>query len=88
MIEKLLCVNNRNRPNEIPQSKWDLLKEGELYTPVKWMRCNAQGGILGVKIAEIDLSDCQPYIYFAAYRFAIPVGDRILEEVETELIEV
>lgn len=69
---RVYCINNKNKPNEIPQSKWDLLKEGEEYTVIEVMKCNAQGGILGFKLEEINIDDCLPYKYFAAYRFALP----------------
>jgi hypothetical protein len=81
-MERLTCINAKNKPNEIPQSKWDLLKEGEEYTPLEYVKCNIQGGVIGVKLAEIDLSDCAPYICFSLTRFGIPVKDRVIEEVE------
>lgn len=83
----VICLNNKNRPNCIPTSKWDLLIEGNPYTVIKMMKCNVQGGILGFKLAEIDLSGCEPYEYFAANRFGIPVKDNKEELVEEEILE-
>ena len=57
---------------------------------------NAQGGILGFELAEINLDGCAPYKYYSADRFALLVNptansdwaekelDRILEEVKEE----
>jgi hypothetical protein len=43
-----------------------------------------QGGMLGFQLAEIDLSDCVPYLYFAASRFKEkePVVEKKEEKVE------
>lgn len=79
---RVLCLDNSNKPNEIPQSKWELLRKDEWYTVIEVMKCNAQGGIFGYKLAEIDLSGCEPYIYFAAYRFGIPKEELVLQEEE------
>jgi hypothetical protein len=76
----LLCIDSKNKPNEIPQSKWDLLKEGNRYTPLEYIKCTSQGGVIGVKLVEINLDDCAPYICFSINRFAIPV--EIEEKVE------
>jgi hypothetical protein len=87
-MDKILCINDKNRPNEIPLSKW--IKKGEFYTPIKLLKCNVQGGILGFILAEIDLdASCEPYKCFDVKRFAVPVEDKVLEEqIETELIEI
>jgi len=64
---KATCVDDKNRPNEIPINKW--VKEGEKYTVIGAEIC--PGGILAFTLEEIDLSDCFPYRHFAARRFAI-----------------
>ena len=74
----IICLDDKNRPNEIPISKW--IKEGQEYTPDKLMKCNVQGGILGISLKEIDLSDCAPYLYFRITRFGFPVSDEVLEK--------
>lgn len=85
----VLCINNRNPPNEIPSSVWSKLIEGEEYTVIRVMKLNIQGGILGYELAEIDLKPYSPYEYFAAHRFAIPVKptDNITEEELVKLEE-
>lgn len=75
-----------SRPNEIPISKW--LVKGHEYTVLEAIKCNPQGGILGYKLAEIDLTGCEPYLYFAANRFRIPVPDKTIEEEIEELVDL
>jgi hypothetical protein len=68
---KAVCLDDSNRPDGIPTSKW-LVKNG-VYTVIKVDHMNMQGRILGFQLEEIDLSDCFPYTYFAASRFGVPV---------------
>lgn len=86
-MTKVICLNSKNKPNEIPTNVWNKLIEGEWYTITKVVKCNIQGGIYGYELAEIDLKPYTPYEYFAAYRFGIPVPDDKKEEIE-ELIEI
>jgi hypothetical protein len=65
---KVICINDKNKPNDIPQSKW--IEEGREYNVLKQIRCNTQGGLLGYELEEIDLTGCEPYLYFQASRFA------------------
>jgi hypothetical protein len=76
---KVTCINDKGRPNEIPLSKW--IKKDQEYTVLKMMKCNTQGGLLGFELAEIDLTGCNPYLYFAANRFA-PLETVPEEEIE------
>lgn len=79
---KVICVNDSNRPNEIPTSKW--IKKDQEYTVINAIKCNIQGGILGFELEEIDLKGCEPYLYFAAHRFSISPPVKVVED---ELIE-
>jgi len=79
---KLICINDSDRPNEIPLSKW--IKKGNQYTAIKFNKMNMQGGILGVQLEEIDLSDCFSHTHFLASRF-VPLEP--LKEKETENVE-
>lgn len=65
---KVLCVDDRQRPNEIPLSKW--VKKGEVYTVVKVVNAMMQGGLISFQIEEIDLTGCEPYLFFSSTRFA------------------
>jgi len=64
---KALCINNKNRPKEIPQNKW--LKEGQEYEIIYTTLCKPQNKI-GVHLAEIELDEsCAPYEYWLISRF-------------------
>jgi len=53
------------------------------------IKCNPQGGLLGFKLAEIELgADELPYQYFAARRFRIPEPEKTIEEEVEELISL
>ena len=89
---KVICINDKARPDGIPTSKW--IKEGETYTVIQISQLLIQVGIVGFKLAEVNIDDCFPYQFFAATRFAIPQPiknewaeselDRLLEEVKKE----
>ena len=67
----LICINDKGRPAEIPAEKWP--KEGENYTPIYYSVHQAQDGILGVQLLEIDLDESnEPYSAFRLSRFALP----------------
>ena len=70
---KVVCVNDANRPDGIPTSKW--VKKGETYTVIAVDKILLQGGQLGFKLEEINIDSCFPYQYFAATRFGIPLEE-------------
>lgn len=78
---KAICLNAKDRPESIPTSKW--LEEGQTYTVVKVAKLMIQGGMLGFKLAELNIDEYFPYQFFAAHRFGIPVNQ--LWDVEAEL---
>lgn len=63
----VICINDSNRPNEIPLSKW--IKKGNEYTIIDIIKCNIQGGKRALVLEEIDLSGCEPYKGFDESRF-------------------
>lgn len=73
---EVVAINDKDRPNEIPLSKW--IKAGKTYTVIRIAKMAIQGGY-GVQLEEIDLSDCRPYDFFGAHRFA-PLHDGPLKE--------
>lgn len=92
----VICLNNDNKPDGIPTSSW--LERGKKYTVTEVAKMRVQGGILGFKLAELNIDDCIPYQFFAASRFGLPIQpkqewaqselDRLLEEAKEEsLIE-
>ena len=82
---KVICIDDSHRPNEIPTSRW--VKKGETYHIIQIDKMNAQGGIYGCKLAEINNDDLVPYEYFRLTRFAVPIND-LLEEALLEEIDI
>ena len=67
MVE-CICINDSNRPKEIPANKW--VKKGEPYTVIFTVTVLPQKQ-LAFHLAEIELDEsCHPYEYFLAHRFA------------------
>jgi len=88
---KVICINDQHRPNEVPTSRW--VKKGNTYHIVEISKLNAQGGLHGCKLAEIDNDDLVPYQFFRLDRFALPITkeerDQILEQIDiSDLDEV
>jgi len=73
MIE-CICINDKNKPEEIPQEKW--VTEGAFYNITEVMAMTKQGASLGCILAEIDLTTLNlEFEYFRLDRFAIHVED-------------
>jgi hypothetical protein len=73
---KAIAVDVKNKPKEIPNSKWlELNKEYEIvYTTL----CQPQNQI-GVHLAEIDLDNsCLPYEFFLLNRFIFTEDNLLL----------
>ena len=66
---KVICINNKSRPDGIPLNKW--IDEGQVYTVIHVTKLLIQGGKIGFKLAEVNIDDCFPYQYFDANRFAL-----------------
>lgn len=67
---KAMCINDKNRPAEIPVEKW--VVEEDWYTVVKVVQMS--NGVLGFVLEEITLTeDNYPYKSFGAHRFGIPM---------------
>ena len=68
-----LCIDDKNRPFEIPHHLW--VKEGCQYH-ITWIKYHAGQGIQGVELKEIRLNEeCMPFNSFALRRFAIRKED-------------
>ena len=75
MIETI-CINDKNKPKEIPQNKW--VKEGEKYNVIYTVTVLPQKQ-LAFHLAEIELDEsCAPYEYFLANRFAFTQENLLL----------
>lgn len=93
---RVVCIDDTNRPNDIPTSRW--IKRGQEYTVTKVAKLLVQGGMLGFKLAEINIDEFFPYQFFASRRFAILLApeqlwaeqelSRLLEEAKRETIEI
>jgi hypothetical protein len=77
------CINDSNRPNEIPTSRW--IKKGNKYTIIQ-VAYMTQQNIYGCKLEEINNDDLYPYSYFALTRFAV-TQDEVEEAVEKNELE-
>lgn len=63
-----ICINDKDRPAEIPESKW--VKEGQTYH-VTYSTIVLPQRMLAFLLYEIDLDEsCHPYEYFLSHRFA------------------
>ena len=70
---RCICINDKNKPNEIPLEKW--VKFGEMYH-ITWIYNQMQQkGIKGVVLLEKDISNCIPFNCFNLNRFAILQDD-------------
>lgn len=79
---EVVCINDKNRPDGIPQSRW--VKENEIYHITLIERMNIQGGLYGCKLAELNNDNLFPYTHFALNRFALTAD--ITEFLEVEKI--
>jgi hypothetical protein len=83
---KVICINDKGRPNEIPLGKWPV--KGKPYTITGFVRMMGGSVVgLGVTLAEMSLEGCYPYKFYRADRFGVPVGDTSLVERANELLK-
>lgn len=84
---KVVCINDKNRPIEIPSHKW--VKLNEVYTVIKIGK--SLDGKLGFVLQEIELGpDTFPYDLFSAYRFAYlsnKTDNELADEAVKELLK-
>lgn len=81
---KVICINDKDRPNEIPKNRW--VEKGLEYTisKVAFMK---QQNIYGVKLEELNNDDLFPYSYISLNRFGIH-PDYIKELIENKQLEL
>lgn len=73
---KCICINDKNRPKEIPKNKW-VVKDKE-YEVIFTCTVLPQK-ILAFQLAEIELTDEHlPYEYFKADRFGFTEENLLL----------
>lgn len=74
MTIKAICIDDTNKPPQIPDHKW--VKSGQEYTIIKVTVHPNQNDIQGCELSEISLDEsCAPYEYFKISRFAIQKED-------------
>lgn len=73
MRVRAICIDDSNRPNEIPISKWPKKEKWYHITYIYVMVM--QGGIQGCELSEFDISDNAPYNCYRLSRFAIHEDD-------------
>ena len=76
---KIVCIDDRKKPQEIPDEKW--IKFGEVYTliNVQFLDITNQ---MGFELLEITLDkSCFPYHYFTPERF-MPITDKELQSID------
>lgn len=92
---QVVCVDDKNRPTEIPVHLW--IEKEEMYTVKSVQKMVNQPGVIGLVLAEIDLPVECPYDSFRSTRFrpateddyaAIEAVKALLEEVEEEFLEL
>lgn len=82
---KVVCINDKNRPDGIPTSKW--IEEGQIYTVIEVAIMRIQNDMIGFKIEEKNIDDCIPYQYFDSSRFLpLDIHNRLWTELELERI--
>lgn len=70
---KVICIDDSNKPKEIPIDKW--VKKDTEYTVIYTVTVLPQKQ-LAFHLAEIELDDsCLPYEYFLSKRFGIRLED-------------
>lgn len=92
---EVTCIDDSNKPNDIPSSRW--VKKGQKYTVIKVAKMLIQGGLVGFKLEELNIDEFFPYQFFAANRFAIQLNpawdieaqlEKLLKEAKEEVKEL
>lgn len=86
---KVVCINAKNKPEEIPTNLW--LERDEMYTVLKVQKMAKQNNLMSFVLEEIKLPAEHKYDSFISNRFrpateddmdAIAAVEKLLEEVE------
>jgi hypothetical protein len=81
---KILCINDDNRPKEIPVEKW--IVKDMVYTLIGVQNLLSSHSF-GFELDEITLDEtCFPYHYFNPDRF-VPL-DAIMQDMEHQIDEI
>jgi hypothetical protein len=73
-MARCICINDKNRPKEIPSNQW--VEHSKEYNIIDIQVLNKQNKILGVQLEEIDLDENNhPYYFFRLDRFLVRHND-------------
>lgn len=81
----VICIDDSNRPNDIPTSQW--IKKGVQYRVIAVHKMTRQPGIYGYELDGFDLRPYPPYQFFAHVRFAVIPPDVNKKEEAVKEIE-
>ena len=81
---KVVCINDSNRPNEIPNSLW--IKKGRFYDVERITR-DMSGNYAIVLVSPKLGRENMPYRFFGAYRFSM-VDPELVAESENVVSEL
>lgn len=89
MVE-VLCINSKDKPDEIPLSRW--IQKDFKYN-ITHIYFHPNQGIQGVDLAEVKLTpECYPYVTYKLSRFGVTLENleklRQLAKDCTELNEI
>lgn len=76
---KVICINDRNKPDKVPFEEWII--EGEEYTVTQVVNMALTPGKFGFLLKEVQLGEKSfPYEYYSADRFAVKKTDKLVSE--------
>lgn len=90
---KVVCINDKNKPAEVPAENW--IEKNQVYTVTETATMYLQKMTTGYKLAEVSLPDNSQYKYYIANRFrqytaedaeAEMAFEKLIEE--TQLVEL
>jgi hypothetical protein len=70
---RCICIDNSNKPKEIPSDKW--VRKDDKYHITHIFIMKNQDNIQGVELDEFDISMHKPYNCYRLTRFAILLED-------------
>jgi hypothetical protein len=82
---KVICVNDKFRPECLPASCW--VEKGKVYTVVEMKFLARQRMTMGYKLAELELPIDSPYKFFLSNRFRLLDDDAEAELALAELLK-
>lgn len=86
MSYKVICINSKNRPPEIPIENW--VEEGETYTVIHTANMSRQKMVLGYRLGEVSLPAVGDYQYYLGSRFRpLTEDDQKAEKAVKELLQ-